>query len=218
EFGGSGLTVASQRGATYVGADRVGERIAAALAASAASPSLTYVYDADLDWTGHKFGVASTQWLQQLAMVDAQAEQLREELPASTRLVVVADHGMIDSPPEARVDVDQVLELRDGVAVIGGEARFRHVYCSAGAVADVVDTWRGVLGERAVVQTREEVIAAGWFGEVDARVLPRLGDVVVACRDDLAVVSTADFPYENTLIGLHGSLTTTEMSIPILVG
>ena len=98
DFDGSGLTVASQRGATYVGADRVGERIAATVAASADQPSLTYVYDSDLDWTGHKFGVASTQWLQQLAMVDAEAEQLREALPASTRLLVVADHGMVDSP------------------------------------------------------------------------------------------------------------------------
>ena len=80
DFDGSGLTLASQRGATYVGADRVGELIAATVSASAARPSLTYVYDSDLDWTGHKFGVASTQWLQQLAMVDAEAEQLREAL------------------------------------------------------------------------------------------------------------------------------------------
>ena len=81
DFDGSGLTLASQRGATYVGADRVGERIAATVSASAYHPSLTYVYDSDLDWTGHKFGVASTQWLQQLAMVDAEAEQMREALP-----------------------------------------------------------------------------------------------------------------------------------------
>ena len=96
----------------------MGERIAATVAASADQPSLTYVYDSDLDWTGHKFGVASTQWLQQLAMVDAEAEQLREALPASTRLLVVADHGMVDSPREARVDVDEVHGMRDGVALL----------------------------------------------------------------------------------------------------
>lgn len=218
EFEGTGLTVASQRGATYVGADRVGERIAAAVSASGRQPSLTYVYDSDLDWTGHKFGVASTQWLQQLSMMDAQAEQLREALPDSTRLVVVADHGMVDSPPASRVDVDEVLELRDGVALVGGEARFRHLYCASGAVDDVVATWRSVLGERAEVRAREDVVDAGWFGPVDPRVLPRLGDVMVACRDDLAVVSTVDFAYENTLVGLHGSMTSVEMSIPILVG
>jgi hypothetical protein len=218
DFDGSGLTVASQRGATYVGADRVGERIAATVSASSHSPSLTYVYDSDLDWTGHKFGVASTQWLQQLAMVDAEAEQLREALPAATRLLVVADHGMVDSPREARVDVDEVDGMRDGVALLGGEARFRHLYCPSRAVDDVVATWREVLGERATVLTREDAIGRGWFGAVDRSVLPRLGDVMVACHDDVAVVSTRDFAYEDTLVGLHGSLTSAEMTIPILVG
>ena len=218
DFDGTGLTVASQRGATYVGADRVGERIAATVAASADAPSLTYVYDSDLDWTGHKFGVASTQWLQQLAMVDAEAEQLREALPAATRLLVVADHGMVDGPRESRVDVDEVAGMRDGVALFGGEARFRHLYCSAGAVDDVVATWREVLGDRATVLTREDAIGRGWFGAVSPGVLPRLGDVMVACHGDAAVVSTRDFAYEDTLVGLHGSLTSAEMTIPILVG
>ena len=217
DFRDSGLTLAAHRGAEFVGADRVGERIAAVLAASAARPSLTYVYDSDLDWTGHKFGVASTPWLQQLSMVDAEAEQLREVLSPAVRLLVVADHGMVDSPQSARVDVDERRELRDGVSLLGGEARFRHLYCAGGAVDDVLATWREVLGERAEVLTREDAVRRGWFGAMTPDVLPRIGDVLVACRDETAVVSTVDFPYENTLVGLHGSLTPAEMLIPILV-
>lgn len=217
EFDGSGLTVAAHRGATYIGADRVGERIAAMVNAATYAPSLTYVYDSDLDWTGHKFGVASTQWLQQLAMVDAEAEQMRDALPHSVRLLVVADHGMVDSEVSSRVDVDEVLELRDGVALLGGEARFRHLYCSRGSVDNVLATWREVLGDKALVLTRGDAVARGWFGDVSPGVLPRVGDVMVACRGDAAIVSTADFPYEKSLVGLHGSLTPAEMLIPILV-
>jgi hypothetical protein len=217
EFHGSGLTMAGHRGAEFVGADRVGERIAAVLDAAGRAPSLTYLYDGDLDWTGHKHGVASVAWLQQLAMIDAAAEHLREELPASVRLVVVADHGMIDSPLENRVDVDQQLELRDGITLIGGEARFRHLYCRPGAVPDVVATWRSTLGERATVLDRDEGVAKGWFGTVESQVRLRVGDVVVACHDDHAIISMTDFPYENSLVGLHGSLTPDEMLIPILI-
>ena len=217
EFVRSGLTVAAHRGAEYVGADKVGERIAAAVTASGERGSLTYLYDGDLDWTGHRYGVASQQWLQQLAMVDAEAEQLREALPASVRLVVVADHGMVDSSAGSRVDVDEHPDLRDGVALVGGEARFRHLYCHRGAVVDVAATWAAVLGSRADVMTRSQAIERGWFGPVAPGVLPRLGDVVVACRDDVAILSTTDFPYEATLIGLHGSLTPDEMLIPLLV-
>jgi hypothetical protein len=217
EFYGTGLTVAAHRGAAYVGADRVGERIAGAVSASRAPHSLTYLYDGDLDWTGHRHGVASSPWLQQLAMIDAEAEQLRDALPPATRLLVIADHGMIDSPAGRRTDVDEVPALRQGLVLLGGEARFRHLYCRAGAVADVAAAWTATLGEQAEVLTQEQAIARGWFGPVSDRVLPRIGDLVVASRGDHAVVSSTDFPYEKTLVGLHGSLTPDEMYIPFLL-
>lgn len=216
EFAGSGLTRAAHRGAAFVGVDSTETRLAAALAA-ARGPSLVYLYDGDLDKIGHRYGVASQQWLAQLSTIDEEAELLRESLPASVRLVVVADHGMVDAPAEHRIDVDEHLELRDGLALLGGEARFRHLYSRRGAVDDLLVTWREHLGERAEVLTRDEAIGRGWFGEVTGPVRPRLGDVVVACRDDHGIFSSVDFGYETTLVGLHGSLSPDEMLIPILV-
>jgi hypothetical protein len=217
EFRGSGLTLAAQRGGEWVNADRVGERVAGAVAAARSRPSLTYLYDGDLDWTGHRYGVASAQWLQQLAIIDAEAEQLRDALPAHARLVVVADHGMVDAPAGHRVDLDTDPAYREGVVLLGGEARFRHVYCAAGAVGEVQARWRELLGDAALVVTRDEAIACGWFGHVTTPVLPRLGDVVAAARGDWGLFSSADFPYEVRLVGLHGSLTAVEMRIPLLV-
>jgi hypothetical protein len=218
EFVDTGLTVSGLRGADFVSGDKAGERIAGAVAASADGPGVTYVYDGDVDWTGHRYGVDSPQWRAQVAATDATAEQLREALDPDVRLVVVADHGMVDSPAAHRIDVDEHLELRAGVRLLGGEARFRHLYCAGGAVDDVLATWREKLGDRALVLSRDEAIERGWFGVVASEVRPRLGDVVVASRGDHAVVSTADFPYENRLVGLHGSLTAVEMEIPILIG
>ena len=217
EFAESGLTIAAHRGADFVGADRVGERIAGVLESAARRPSLTYVYDGDLDWTGHRYGVASAHWLQQLAMVDAEAEQLREALPADVRLVVVADHGMVDCSPEDRIDIDEHPQLRDGLYLLAGEARFRHLYCAARARDDLAATWRETLRDRAEVLTREEAIERGWFGAVDDAVMSRLGDVVVAATGSFGVFSSVDFAYETRLIGLHGSLTRDAMLIPLLV-
>jgi hypothetical protein len=217
EFVDTGLTVSGLRGADFVRGDKAGERIAGAVASSAHTPGLTYVYDGDVDWTGHRYGVDSPQWRAQVAATDATVEQLRDALDPGVRLVVVADHGMVDSPPEHRIDVDEHLDLREGVRIVGGEARFRHLYCTGGAVADVLATWREQLGARAEVLSRDEAIERGWFGTVDSAVRPRLGDVVVAAHGDHAVVSTVDFPYENRLVGLHGSLTAVEMEIPVVV-
>lgn len=217
EFADSGLTSCGFRGAEFIGADKTGERIAAVVTASTESPSVTYVYDGDLDWTGHRYGVDSAQWRAQLSAIDDSVEQLREALDPGVRLVVLADHGMIDSPAESRIDIDEHPELRSGVHLLGGEARFRHLYCSGRAVDDVLATWRGFLGGRAEVLARDEAIARGWFGAVVPQVRPRLGDVVVAARDDVVLMSSADFPYEQKLVGFHGSLTAVEMEIPILV-
>lgn len=217
EFEGSGLTVASCRGAEFVGVDRPGERLVAVRDASRRVPSLTYSYDGDLDWTGHRYGVASEQWRAQLAVTDLHAERLRESLPDDVRLVVVADHGMVDVGPEDRTDLDLVPDLQEGLVLVAGEARFRHLYCRAGAVDDVVSAWRAVLGERALVLPRDDAIARGWFGEVLPELEARVGEVVVAGRGSHAVLSSANFPLEARLVGMHGSLTPVEMRIPVLV-
>lgn len=216
-FESSGLTDVSQRGVDFLGADKAGERLAAVLAASAQAPSLVYLYDGDLDWTGHAYGVRSMQWEQELAMIDAAAEHLRESLPADVRILVVADHGMVDSPPDRRLDLEDHPELRDGVFLTGGEARFRQLYCRGGAVDEVAAAWAETLGPRAEVLTRDDAIDRGWFGASSSDVRPRIGDVLVACREDYAVLDRATFPREGRLVGMHGSLTSAEMLVPVLV-
>ncbi|MGH3508154.1 MAG: alkaline phosphatase family protein, partial [Nocardioidaceae bacterium] len=216
-FQNSGLTVASQRGASYVGADSVGERISAAAITASESRSLTYLYESELDFTGHRWGCRSHAWRHQLAMIDTFAGRLREALPREAALVVVADHGMVDVALDRRVDVDAEPSLLDGVVVFGGEARFRHLYCDPAAADEVRERWRERLGADAVVLGRDEAVEQGWFGVVEPQVRPRLGDVVVASMGDLAIVSSERFPHEADLLGLHGALTDEEMLVPLLV-
>jgi len=84
-------------------------------------------------------------------------------------------------------------------------------------VADVAAAWQERVGDRAEVLLRDDALARGWFGATTPLVLPRLGDVMLACRDRFAVVSSTGFPHEARLVGLHGSLTSAEMMIPVLV-
>ncbi len=216
-FVGSGLTEASQRGASFVTADTAGERLAAAVRCASVTKSLTYLYDGDLDFTGHRRGCGSAEWRHQLALVDDFTERLRDALPSSVGLLVTADHGMVDVTLDLRLDVDDEPALLDGVCLFGGEARLRHLYCDAGADVDVAMRWRERCGGRAWVVSRDEAIGEGWFGSVDSAVLPRLGDVMVASASDFAVVSRSRFPHEAKLLGLHGSLTADEMLVPLLL-
>jgi len=216
-FRGTGLTVATMRGADFRPADSMG-----ALAAQAATAlrendrAFVTVYHGDLDGTGHVFGVASDAWYNQLAHVDKLAEQLAGALPSGAIMYVTADHGMVDISPEDKFDVDARPELRSGLALLGGEPRARHLYARRGAAADILAAWREVLGDRAWILSRAEAISEGWFGPVDAAMTSRIGDVVAAATGALALVATKAEPRESALFGMHGSLTAAEQLVPAL--
>jgi predicted AlkP superfamily pyrophosphatase or phosphodiesterase len=216
---GTGLTTAVFRGAEYRPAENPGEVAAlAGVAARDGDRSLVYAYHGDLDRAGHVYGCDSAAWRYQLRHVDLLARSLAEALPSDAVLLVTADHGMVDVAPERRVDVDRVPALRDGVELLGGEARARHVYTRPGAAADVRATWTALLGDRMWVTSREEAVAAGWFGpDVPAEVALRIGDVVAAAFGEVAVVASEAEPLESALIGLHGSMTAAEQRVPLLL-
>ena len=64
------------------------------------------------------------------------------------------------------------------------------------------------------MRTRDEAIDDGWFGPVEEDLRERYGHVLVAMRDDWAVM-TRQLPRELTLVGMHGSLTAGEMLVPL---
>jgi len=216
-FRRSGLSVAAMRGAEFLAADTLGALVSRTVAALAdASPALALVYYGDLDSTGHALGCGSDAWQYQLAHVDKLAEQLAAALPRGMVLHVTGDHGMTDVPPGDRIDFDALPELRDGISLLGGEPRARHLYCRPGAADEVLRRWAGVLGDRAWVVSREQAVADGWFGPVDARFAARIGDVIVAPCGPSAIVATKAEPRESALNGMHGSLTQADQLVPLL--
>jgi hypothetical protein len=213
----TGLSVAVMRGTEYRPADSLGALVAqAAEALRDSDRALVTVYHGQLDGTGHTFGAASDAWRYHLGYVDKLAEQLAAALPGGTPLYVTADHGMVDVGPDDRIDVDLLPALRDGVALLGGEPRARHVYAKPGAAADVAAVWAAVIGDRAWVLPRDDAIAAGWFGPVSGSLAARIGDVVAAPVGQFAIIASRAEPLESSLIGMHGSLTSADQLVPLL--
>lgn len=220
-FAGSGLTECALRGARFQPVPDEDDRAArigwARDAAASGERALVYLYERSLDHTGHGKGWQTDHWRAALNRIDTMVRDLRDALPADTRLLVTGDHGMIDCPQERWVVAEDVPGLLDDVTLLAGEGRFRQVYAEARDADAVARRWRSALGERAWVVGRDEAIDAGWFGFVDPRMRERLGDVLVAMREDWAVMTTSQ-PREFGLVGMHGSLTEHEMRVPVLVG
>lgn len=217
EFTGSGLTRAVLRGGRYIGVQAMGD-LAARVREAVVDGGFCYAYHGELDLLGHLYGPGSPAWRMQLRQIDRLVESVVESLPPGGLLAVVADHGMISVDTADVVDIDGDEALTDGVTDVGGEPRARHIYIAKGAADDVLATWRETLAERAWVVSREEAIAAGWFGErVSDVARGRIGDVVAAARGSAALLRRTVEPLESSLIGHHGSLTTAEQNVPLLL-
>lgn len=217
-FDGSGLTNAALRGGGFAAAHSLDARVASALAAARASHrALVYLYWGELDKVGHVHGCQSWEWGDQLELIDRSLARLVAGVPADTSVYITADHGMVDAPHALRIDLAHDVELAADVRHVGGEPRSLQLYCEQGATDDVLATWRGRLEAQAWVLTRDEAVGHGLFGAVSEHVLPRIGDVIVAMRDNFAIVdSRTARPRLLALLGLHGSLTPAEVAIPLL--
>jgi hypothetical protein len=217
-FDGSGLTEAALRGGRFIAAESLDGRVDAALAAvRGPGRTLVYVYWGDVDKIGHVHGCGSWEWGEELARVDLAVRRLAAGLPRGATLHVTADHGMVDVPHHQRIDLAHDPDLARGVRHSGGEPRCPQLYCEPGQGDAVAQRWAARLAGRADVLTRADAVRLGLFGLVAPEVLPRIGDVVVACRPGLAVVdSRHQRPQLLALIGLHGSLTPAESLVPLL--
>ena len=142
---------------------------------------LCYGYHADLDGLGHEHGPGSLPWRMQLSAVDRLAALIADHLPADAVLAVTGDHGMVTRRPHGRHRHDPGPDPRRATWS-AATPRARLVYARPGAAADVLATWRGLLGDDALVLPREQAVAEGWFGAVSPRVVDRIGDIVAVAR------------------------------------
>ncbi|WEV46123.1 alkaline phosphatase family protein [Bifidobacterium sp. ESL0690] len=218
KFAHSALTRAALRGPEYQGSRHEELRVRAAIKA-AAKPGITYYYVDAVDKAGHHHGPFSEEWATALENTDEQLKALRRGLKPGTLMVVVADHGMVEVDFEHQIDIANRENLTRDVALVAGEPRMTMLYAEPGADIDaIVKRWREELADRAQVFTRDVAIEHGLYGDVEARVKPLIGDVIVCAKGNATIVdSRAQSEGAMGLLGVHGSLTHLEREIPCLI-
>ena len=152
------------------------------------TPAYAHLYWDEVDATGHVHGPSSPEFAAAaVRCLDALEDGLRA-LPEGTVVLLAADHGQVDVDPATTIFVNEAWpELADLLArgrggrvlAPAGSARDLFLHCRPGTVDEVVAGLTRVVGERATVHRVEELVAAGWFGEVGERLRARLADVCV---------------------------------------
>lgn len=219
----SGFTRAILRGADYRAGASLSDRAAVVRdILSSGQKAIVYLYVPELDATAHASGVESREWTDRLEELDSMVAGLSKDLGPRAGLLLTADHGVLDVPETSHVLIDSDAALVDGVRHIAGEPRCLQLHVEPSLTAPerlaLLDRWRESENNRAWVASRDEAVAAGWFGPmVDREVLPRIGDIIVAARKRIAYYdSRAANQGGRSMIGQHGSLSTEETSIPLL--
>lgn len=245
KFAGSGLSLAAWRGFKHIGVDALDQRPYQAYRAIKEGAKLVYLYVGELDHAGHNHGWHSDKWLQALEALDAMVGQLFRRLPAGTRIVLTADHGMVDTDRHHRIDLAKEKELAKDVVAVAGESRFLQLYvpddvASASAAGSPGLGVAGPRGACGVVENngREELaqsVAKRWaeflgdraiwvgtdpaplMGPLSPGARAAVGDVLVALNDNWTVVDSRVQSFHATqLIGVHGSLTPVELEVPLI--
>ena len=221
-FEDSALTRASLQGPSFVGADDLGKRFARAAQAAQQPGNLIYLYVNELDKAGHQHGPGSTTWLEVLEEIDSHARRMIRKLPASTLVAVTGDHGMIEVKSEHRIDFSHHEELIEHVAHTAGEPRMVQLHFDSAATEEqrqaTLEAWGHRFGDQAWVVTRQQAIEAGWFGSVTSRVQQRIGDLLIAGFEPVALYDgRRAAPHSFKMVGHHGAPTSAEVRVPWLV-
>ena len=180
-----------------------------------------YGYWPDFDHTAHGAGVFSPAALKQFLDFEVRLEKFIDDMRGTDTLVLLtADHGFLDSP------VDRQIHLDDHVALgamlsrpVCGERRFAYCYLKPGTPADFEDYVATVFSGRAEAWPREKLLDEAWLGPgpVSARLAARLGDYVLAMKEDWTFVDHEPDQKPVPLIGVHGGLSRQEMLVPLCV-
>lgn len=219
----SGLSLSGLRGGRFIHAQSTTARITMASSIlSARKPSLVYMYWGEIDQAGHRYGVQSQEWIEQLEELNLAMRRLAERVPPHVLILLTADHGMVDIAVENRIDYSEDAELLENVAHTAGEPRMVQLLLkdsSAPAKMETMRRWAERWGSKAWILDSEELFEQGYFGpHLNKQARDRIGDVLISCREPIALYDMRHFkPHALNMVGQHGSLTCEETAVPLRV-
>ena len=212
-FRNSGFTRVHLRDTEFVGFRVESTMVEHLRSLTRSEAGFVYAYYPGIDEVAHEFGLHDGYYTAELAATDRLVAAVLDALPSDAALVITADHGQVHLDPESWLPLGDVEPF---VAFGSGDGRFRYLHAKKGAADDLTAAARATFGSQAWVLTRAELLDGGWLGpDPSPATRRRVGDVVLAARDDVAFIDPA-IPRELGLRSAHGSVTATEMRVPCL--
>ena len=205
----------------YQGLDDCVAAIVEMADALAHSGGLIHAYYPVFDLLSHQHGCRSPESIACFTRLDAAFASLQQALAGrDVRLLVTADHGFIDAPPERCIDLAPDGEVAAMLAApLFGERRLAFCRVRTGAHAEFEAWAADVLRGKGVAVRSADVLAAGLLGpgQPHPRLNERLGSHALLMEAGWTIVDHVPGEHEHTMIGVHGGLSADEMRVPLIV-
>ena len=180
-----------------------------------------HAYYPEFDALSHDFGCTSVEVQAEFWRVDSAYRRLVDELTGENVTVVVcADHGFIDSPPERFVRLDawpEVLDMLDGP--MWGERRAAFCELRPGAEAAFAAWVETELAGIARLVEASALLEAGLLGNAPDHALlrERIGSHVLLMEPGWTIWDPREGESVHEMLGVHGGLSADEMWVPLIV-
>jgi hypothetical protein len=209
-------------GVGYTSIPNAVDQIIARVMSAGADTTYTHWYMPDVDSICHHKGVDHPDVIPLVMGIDAELARLADRLAGRARIIVSADHGLIDVPRE-----NQVL-LRDGDAMLEclavpptGDARMPIFHLREGQDAQAFAAAFGErFGDRMILISTDEAERLELFGpgRMSGVSRQRFGDfIALPFHPATLAYHPANKPVGELFIAVHAGLSPQEMWVPLCV-
>ena len=152
--------------------------------------------------------------------LDQQFSAWLEQIKGGDVLVLVsADHGLIDSDPQQRLQIEQHAELQRMLRLpLCGEPRAAFCYLEPGCERPFEQYLSEHFGALFDVVVSEQLLEQGVFGRgrPSKRLAGRIGDVTVLAKQGAIIKDRLLQEGEFNQVGVHGGLSAEELYVPLV--
>ena len=162
-----------------------------------------------IDTLSHHYGPYSSAVINEIKTLDLFLKELIKVLDKDTLLIITADHGQIESTPNAIIDLSK-MEAAKNILLPITDVRAPYLYTNGRLDKKEFESFENLL-----IMEKDEAFKMGLFGE-EEKFKERVGDFIILIKDGSTISYISD-PSEVSLVGKHGNLTEEEMCVPLMI-
>lgn len=220
---GSAFSRRHGRGArvvAYQGLEGMVDAIADELRSFSPQSGYVHAYYPVFDALSHAHGCESDEVIARFQRIDASFTRLLERLRGcNCDIVVSADHGFIDSPPQQQVRLEHYPDAKRLLNTpLFGERRAAFFDLRPGAEGDFRAFSDEVLRGKAILLSSESLRQSGLLGpgKPHRKLVERTGTHALLMEPGWTILDHVPDETEHEMLGVHGGLSPQEMWIPII--